>query len=180
MTSTPLLGSLLAAGGLTDINWVLSVAIVVVFALFALVLTRFGWGPLLHALEERERGLREAVEGAHKASADAQQLLDKHKEMLREAGREREEIIKSAIAEADALKADLSARARSEADEMIRRAKEQVEREKSRAILELRAQVADLAMEAASKIVVSSLTPEAQKKLVDDYVKSLPEAVRHS
>jgi F-type H+-transporting ATPase subunit b len=180
MTSTPLLGGLLAAGGLTDINWVLSVAIVVVFALFALVLTRFGWGPLLHALEEREQGLREAVEGAHKASADAQQLLEKHKEMLREAGREREEIIKSAIAEADALKADLSARARTEADEMIRRAKEQVEREKSRAILELRAQVADLAMEAASKIVVSSLTPEAQKKLVDDYVKSLPEAVRHS
>lgn len=180
MAFTPLLGGLLAAGGLTDINTVLTFATVVLFALFALVLHRFGWGPLLHALEEREKGVREAVDGAHRASAEAQQLLEKHKEMLRAAGREREEIIKSAIGEAETLKAELSARARAEADEMIRRAKEQVEREKALAILELRASVADLAMEAASRIVVSSLTPEAQKKLVDDYVKSLPEAVRHS
>ena len=41
---------------------------------------------------------------------------------------------------------------------------------------ELRGQVADIAVEAASKIVKSSLTPEVQKKLVDDYITSLRRA----
>jgi F0F1-type ATP synthase membrane subunit b/b' len=36
--------------------------------------------------------------------------------------------------------------------------------------------VADLAMEAASRIVTSSLTPEAQKKLVNEFIEKLPEA----
>ena len=54
--------------------------------------------------------------------------------------------------------------------------KQQIEREKNQAILELRAQVADIAMEAAGKIVKSSLTPEAQKKLVDETISALPRA----
>ena len=44
------------------------------------------------------------------------------------------------------------------------------------AVAELRAQVADIAVEAASRIVKSSLTEEAQRKLVDDFVKDLPRA----
>ena len=76
--------------------------------------------------------------------------------------------------EAEQLKADLTARARAESDQMVQRAREQIEREKGQAILELRAQVADLAMQAASKIVASSMTPEAQRKLVDEFIKTMP------
>jgi F-type H+-transporting ATPase subunit b len=59
---------------------------------------------------------------------------------------------------------------------MIQRARDQVEREKTVAIQELRSQVADLAVEAAAKIVTSSLTLEAQKKLVAEFVASVPKA----
>ena len=58
------------------------------------------------------------------------------------------------------------------------RAREQMLREKDQAIAELRAQVADIAVEAASRIVKSSLSEEAQRKLVDDYIKALPDAAR--
>ncbi|HET7291415.1 MAG TPA: F0F1 ATP synthase subunit B [Vicinamibacteria bacterium] len=176
MPQIPLAGALLAAGGLTDINFVLTVATIVLFAIFALVLAKFAWGPLLRLIEEREKGIKDAVEGAEKASAEAKELLEKHKEMLREAGREREEIIKKALKEAETLKVDLQTKARAESEAMIGRAKEQVAREKELAILELRGQVADLAIEAASRIVKSSLTPEAQKQLVDDFIRDLPKA----
>jgi len=56
----------------------------------------------------------------------------------------------------------------------LQKAKEQIEREKKLAIQELRSSVADLAVEAAAKIVQSSLTPEAQKKLVHEFIDSLP------
>jgi F-type H+-transporting ATPase subunit b len=166
--------ALLAAGGLTDINLGLTVWTIVLFVLFAFLMTKLGWGPLLKAIEEREKGIRGAVDGAQKARTEAQALLAQHKEMLREAGRERDEIMKRALKEAEQLKADLATRARAESDQMVQRAREQIDREKGQAILELRSQVADLAVQAASKIVESSLTPEAQRKLVDEFIKTMP------
>jgi F-type H+-transporting ATPase subunit b len=176
MTLHPLSAALLAAGGggLTDVDLTLTVSTFVVFLIFAFVLGRFGWRPLLNMIEEREKTIREAVDGAEKANVEAKALLEKHREMLREAGRERDEIMKRTLQDADQVRADLIARARGESEQLVERAREQIGREKAQAIHELRAQVADIAVEAASKIVVSSLTPEAQKKLVNDYIAGLP------
>ena len=184
MLSTALSAALLAAsveeaggggGGLADINLGLTIWTIVLFALFAFVLTKVGWKPLLALIEERERSIRSAVETAQQAQTEAQALLVQHKETIREAGRQREEIVKRALADADQLKADLAAQAKAEAENMIRRAKEQIEREKRLAIQEIRQRVADLAIEAASRIVKSSLTPDVQRKLVDDFIAELPE-----
>jgi len=166
--------AILAAGGLTDVNFGLTLWTVVLFILFTVMMTKLGWKPLLAAIEEREKGIRGAVDGAQKAHTEAQALLAQHKEMLREAGRERDDIIKRAMKDAELLKADLTTRAKAEGDQMVQRARQQIEQEKNQAIVELRGQVADLAMQAASKIVASSMTPEAQRKLVDDFIKTVP------
>ena len=162
------------AGGLTDIDWTLSAFTVILFVLFVLILSKFAWGPLLKAIDEREKSIRDAIEGSHKAQADALAVLAQHKDLLRQIGAEREEIIKRAAKEADEFKVDLVAKARSEVDDMLRRAKEQIAREMSVAQAKLREEVADLAVLGASKIVASSMTPEAQKKLVSEFVNSLP------
>jgi F-type H+-transporting ATPase subunit b len=161
-------------GGLADVNLGLTIWTIVLFALFAAVLAKYGWAPLLKAIEERERSIREAVEGAQRAYGEAQALLARHKEMLQQARREREEMIKQAMAEAQQLRADLIAQARADAEHLIQKAKEQIERETRAALQDLRGQIADLAVEAARKIVVSSLTPEAQRKLVEEFIQKLP------
>lgn len=174
----PTLALLAAAegGGLTDINWTLNLATLVLFAMFAAVLGRFAWKPLLGMIEEREKGVRGAVEGAQKASAEAAALLEKHKELIREAARERDEVLKRAAKEAEQLKAELETRARAQSEQIVQKARVQIGREKDQAIRELRTQVADIAVEAAAKIVTSSLTPEAQKKLVAEFIEGLPKA----
>jgi F-type H+-transporting ATPase subunit b len=172
----PLLPGVLAAGGLTSFDATLFWSTLLLFVIFAVVMAKLAWNPLLAMIEEREKGIRDSVEGAQRASTEAQALLAQHQELLREAGRQREEIVKRAIADADQLKAELSAQARSEADQILKKAKEQIEREKRLAIQELRGQVADLAVEAASRIVTSSLTPEAQRKLVHEFIEKLPAA----
>ncbi len=166
----------LAAGGFTDLEFGLTLWTVVLFAIFAFVLTKLGWKPLLAMIEEREKGIHDAVGSAEKANEEAQRLLAQHQELIREAGRQREEIMKRALADAETVKADLIAQARAESERMVQKAKEQIEREKKLAIQELRSSVADLAVEAAAKIVQSSLTPEAQKKLVHDFIDDLPQA----
>jgi len=171
-----LLPTALAAGGFTDLEFGLTLWTVVLFAIFAFVLTKLGWKPLLAMIEEREKGIHDAVGSAEKANEEAQRLLAQHQELIREAGRQREEIVKRALADAEAVKTDLIAQARAESERMVQKAKEQIEREKKLAIQELRSSVADLAVEAAAKIVQSSLTPEAQKKLVHDFIDNLPQA----
>jgi F-type H+-transporting ATPase subunit b len=164
----------LLAGGLTDINWMLSLFTIILFLMFVGVLSKFAWGPLLAAIDEREKSIRQALEGSQKANAEAAALLAQHKDLVRQIGAERETIIKKATKEAEEFKADLMAKARSEGDDIVRRAKEQIARETSVALAKLREEVADLAVLGASKIITSSMTPEAQKKLVSEFVSTLP------
>ena len=177
---TPTVLALAAAegggGGLLSVDATLLWATLVVFALFAWILGKFAWGPLLKIVDERESSIREQVDSAQQAAAEAKDLLAQHQELLKGAGREREEILAKAVKEADGLRAELVGKARAEAEQAVARAKEQIGREKEQAIGELRAQVADIAVEAASRIVKSSLTEEAQRKLVDDYIRELPRA----
>jgi len=169
LTALPLL-----AGGLTDINLTLTAFTLILFTLFVLVLSKFAWGPLLAAIDEREKSIREALEGSQKANAEAAALLAQHKDLVRQIGAEREEIIKKATRDAEEFKVDLMAKTRTEGDDIVRRAKEQIARETSVALAKLREEVADLAILGASRIVASSMTPEAQRKLVSEFVDTLP------
>ncbi len=183
MTSQVALQLLLAAaeaggGSITSVDTTLFWATLVAFGVFAWILAKFAWGPLLKIVDEREKTIRDQVESAEKAAADAKSMLAQHQELLKGAGRERDEILARATRDSEALRAELQTKARADADQVVARAREQMQREKDVAIAELRAQVADIAVEAASRIVKSSLSAEAQRKLVDDYIKELPRATR--
>jgi F-type H+-transporting ATPase subunit b len=161
-------------GGLLSIDNTLLWATLVIFALFAWVLGKFAWGPLLKIVDERERSIRDQVEVAERAAAEARDTLAKHQELLKSASREREELLARAAKDAEAIRLELVGKARAEAEAAVARAREQMQREREQVVSELRAQVADIAVEAASRIVKSSLDESAQRKLVDDYIESLP------
>ena len=173
MTATT--GALLAAGGgFTDVNLGLTIWTVVLFTLFSIILYKLGWKPILAMVEEREKRIVEAVENASKAQDEAQALLVQQKEILREAGQQRESMMKQAFADAEQVRANLVAQAKVEAERLVEKARDQITREKDLAVRELRGQVADLAIDAASRIVKSSLSPDAQRQLVNEFLETLP------
>jgi F-type H+-transporting ATPase subunit b len=176
---TPSTALLLAAaeggeGGFLSVDSALLWATLVAFALFAWILGRFAWGPLLKIVDEREKTIRAYVEGAEKAAADAKELLARHEELLRSASRERDEVLAKALKEAEAVRGEVMEKARAESEHVVARAREQMQREKDQALGELRAQVADIAVEAASRIIKSSLSEQKQRELADEYIKELP------
>ena len=181
MTTTVAVQALLAAaagGGIMSVDTTLLWATLVAFSVFAWILAKFAWGPLLKIVDEREKTIRDQVDSAEQAAADAKATLVQHQELLRGAGRERDEILARATKDSEALRGELQAKARADAEQIVGRAREQILREKDQAIAELRAQVADIAVEAASRIVKSSLSAEAQRKLVDDYIQELPRVTK--
>ncbi len=172
----PLLAAAEGGGGFLSVDTTLLWATVVIFGLFALVLGKFAWGPLLKIVDEREKQVREQVDSAERSAAEARELLAKHQQLLREAGRERDAILARAMKDADQVRGELVGKARAEAEIVVARAREQMQREKDQAIAELRAEVAEIAVDAASRIVRSSLDEQAQRRLVDEYIASLPRA----
>ncbi|PYS96016.1 MAG: ATP synthase F0 subunit B [Acidobacteria bacterium] len=147
---------------------------VVTFVLLAFLLGRFAWKPLLQVLEERERTIRESLEAAQKARAEADQTLRKNQEVLAAARKETAALIEQGKREAEALRLEIVTQARKESQDLIEQGKKQVQYEQKRAIEQLRSQVADLAIQAAERLIVGSLDDTKQRALLDEYVKSLP------
>jgi F-type H+-transporting ATPase subunit b len=166
---TPLL-----AAGIADINPGLTLWAAITFLLLVVVLAKFAWGPIVKMLDEREKTIREAIDEAKKERAEAEKLLSEQKVALAQASREAAELAKRNQLEVEALRVELTARARKEADELVSGARKQIVEETSKAAAELRGMVADLAIAAAGKLLVSSLDEKAQRQLVDEYLRQLP------
>jgi len=168
-TAAPLL-----AAGIADINPGLTLWAAITFLLLLVVLGKFAWGPIVKMLDEREKTIREAIDAAKKERAEAEKLLAEQKDTLAKASREAAELAKKNQLEVEALRQDLTAKAKKEADELVATARRQIAEEKAKAIAELKSQVADLAIEAAGKLVKASLDEKAQRQLVQDYIEQLP------
>lgn len=164
----------LAAGGIADINPGLTLWTAITFLLLLVVLSKFAWGPIVKMLNEREGTIREAIESAKKERAEAEKLMAEQKAALATATREAAELAKRNQAEVETLRQELTAKARKEADELVASARKQIVEEKAKAVTELRGMVADLAIEAAGKLVKANLDDKAQRALVEDYLKQLP------
>jgi F-type H+-transporting ATPase subunit b len=64
-----------AGSNLMSVDTTLFVATIVTFVVFAVILAKFAWGPLLQIVDEREKTIREQVDSAEKAAADAKATL---------------------------------------------------------------------------------------------------------
>ncbi|HYD41430.1 MAG TPA: F0F1 ATP synthase subunit B [Anaeromyxobacter sp.] len=174
MSAVAALPTVLAAGGITDINPGLTIWTGITFLLLLFVLRRFAWGPIVGMLDERERTIREALEQAKHERLQAEKLLAEQKEALAHAQREAAELARRSQQEVEALRQDLTARAQREADAMLADARKQVAEELGRARAELKAEVVDLAIDAAAQLIKANLDTKAQRTLVEEYISQLP------
>jgi F-type H+-transporting ATPase subunit b len=164
----------LLAAGIMDLRPGLSIWTALTFLLLLVVLSKFAWGPIVKMLDERERTIRDAIDQAKKERAEAEKMLAEQKASLAAAQREAAALAQRSKSEVEALRAELTANARKEADELVAQARRQIQEEKAKAFAELKGQVADLAIDAARRLIQSSLDEKAQRKLVEDYIAQLP------
>jgi F-type H+-transporting ATPase subunit b len=173
MTSLPIV-PVLAAGGIADINPGLTLWTGITFIVLLVVLRKFAWGPIVGMLDERERSIRGALDQAKKERLEAERLLADQKESLAKAQREAAELAKRSAADMETLRADLTARARKEADDLVAGARKQIEEEKAKAMGEIRAVAADLAVEGARRLIQLNIDDQKQRALVEEYLSQLP------
>ena len=156
-----------------DLNPGLIIWTIVTFLAAMLILRRFAWKPLLGALAAREEKIRAQLERAEHAQAEAERLLKEHQRQLLAAEEQSQRIIREGRTLAEQMKSDILEKASSSARLLIEQAKGEIQREKESALEDLRAEVADLAIMAAGKILDANLDTPKQRQLVDAVIRDI-------
>ena len=146
---------------------------VIVFLLLLGALWKLGWPALLKSVEERERRIQQQLDEAARAQAESARLLEEHKRMVAAARSEAQEMVAKAKTLAEKERETLLATARHEYEQLLARARKDIEAEKEKAILELRREAVDLSIAAASKLIEAKLDTEANRRLVTEYLATL-------
>jgi F-type H+-transporting ATPase subunit b len=140
------------------------------FIFFAVLLYWLFGGPLTRMLSERRARVEQGLEDAEQARRDRESAEAERLAAIQEARREANDIINRAQKVAqDSRDADIAA-TKAELEQMRERATSEIDAEKQRAIAELRGEVADLALAAASRVVGESLTDKRQRRLVEEFL----------
>jgi F-type H+-transporting ATPase subunit b len=160
-------------GGLYDINTGLSVWTLVVFVSLLLILKKYAWGPIVDAVDSREKGIQAAIDGAAELNAEAAKLLEEHREQMADARRQVSEILAEAKVAGERVRKELEEKARTEAQGIVERALAEIERERDGALETLRRESVDLALAAASQLMQESFDQETDRQLVERYLNEL-------
>ena len=147
----------------------------VAFLVVLLLLRKFAWGPILSALQERERGIAEALGAADRARQEMAALNSENERLLQEARAERDRMLREAREMGDAVIAEARAKAKAEADREVAVARDAIAVERKAALSDLKVEVAKLSLDIAEQVLRNQLDrPAVQAELVDRLIEESP------
>mgnify|MGYP001174322099 FL=1 len=142
------------------------------FVILVFFLRKYAWKPILNAVEEREEGIKNALDSAEKAKEEMENLNADNERILAEARLERDNLLREAREIKNNIINEAKAQANTEADKILTSAKEQINNEKMKAVTELKNSVADLSIDMATMVLKSELKDaNKQKELVSEALK---------
>ena len=168
-----MLAALIAANPLIDPNPGLMIWTLVCFAITFFVLRRYAFGPVQKIIDERRQRIRQALDEADSARAEARRLLEEHRSMMQQARGDAEQILAEARRVAEAQRDRLRDELEGERQRRIEETTKQIEAETRRALELIRAEVADLTLVATSKVTGKVLTDEDHRRLIQEAVGEL-------
>jgi F-type H+-transporting ATPase subunit b len=163
----------LAANPLIQVTPGLMIWTVLCFLATFFVLKRFAFGPIQTIIDERRQRIREALQEADNARAEARKMLDEHRAMMAEARGKAEEILVEARKVADAQKKRLRDELEADRQRRLEETTRQIEAETVRALELIRAEVADLTVIATQKVTGKVLDQADHKRLIDEAIGEL-------
>ncbi|HEY0778880.1 MAG TPA: F0F1 ATP synthase subunit B [Gemmatirosa sp.] len=160
--------------GLMSPNPGLMIWTLLIFALLFIVLRRYAFPSILGAVEARERALEEAVEGAKRDREAAAQLLAQQQAALDATRQEAQQLLAQAHAAAERARSDSLEQTRVQQDELLARARREIDADRLRAIADLRREAVDLALAGATKVIGRNLDDAGNRRLVEDFLSTIP------
>jgi F-type H+-transporting ATPase subunit b len=166
---------LLAAEGAHDVPWWLdphglglAFWTAVTFAIVALILYRKAWGPLLEALDARERGIVGQRDEAERIRLEAEAVRKRYEDQLEGIRREAQQIINEGESDKKRIIDDAHARAAADAVTIRERAERDVKLAKEKALAEIKAESIKLGMLVAERVIGAEVDAARHRTIIDE------------
>ncbi len=147
----------------------------ITFLILVVILSKTAWKPILAGIEEREKHIRENIERAEKANADATALRQQYETQIASSQRQMQDLIGQARSEGEKARAELVAAARAESDRIIEKGRRDLAGETDKLREVLRSEVASLSMDVAEKIIGRSIDQKVADEILKESLKSVSE-----
>ena len=129
-------------------------------------------GPVTRALLARDERAAQAVLAAEKAKEDAEKARADVESRLAEARAEATRMVEAARARAEVREREILEEAKQASEDLLLRARSEIRSEQDKAVAQIRAQVVDLSLRAASKVLERRVDSADDKRLVDELLFS--------
>ncbi len=140
----------------------------IVFLCVLAILWKWGFPAITKMVRDRQDYINGSLKKAHEANEKLANIQKEGESILQEAREKQAAVLKEAAATRDAIVAKAADEAKEKGTELINDAKAEIEQEKQQAIREIRAQVAELSVKIAEKIVREKLSSDdKQMELID-------------
>ncbi|HMJ01120.1 MAG TPA: F0F1 ATP synthase subunit B [Gaiellaceae bacterium] len=167
------MNSVLATNPLIQVTPGLMIWTVVCFLITFFVLKRYAFGAIQKIIDERRQRIRDALDEADKARAEARQMLEEHRALMAEARGKAEEILTHARQVAESQKKRMRDELEADRKRRLEETTKQVEAETQRALEAIRAEVAELTVLATQKVTGKVLDQADHKRLIEEAVREL-------
>lgn len=144
---------------------------IVDFIILLIFLRLVAYKPLMKLLQDRSDHIANTIAAAEQERQQAEQLRAGYEAEMRRAREQAQEIIQKATKAGEEQALEIIENAKNEAARIKDAAMADIQREKEKAVAELRDQVASLSILVASKIINQKLNDEIQHKMVQDFIK---------
>jgi len=164
---------LVASSALIKVTPGLMIWTIVSFAVTLFVLWKFAFGPIQHLIDERRERIERSINEADHARAEARRLLEEHRSLIGQARSQAEEILAEARKVADAQRQRVKEETEDDRQRRLEETRRQIEAETHRALEQIRAEVAELTLLAATKVTGKALDDDDHRRLIEDAIREL-------
>ena len=142
----------------------------VIFLLLLWALKKYAFPPILGYAQAREDRIREMLEAAARDREEASKLLDEQRAALGKTRDEASQILAEAKQASESVRQEIVEKAHAEHQELLERARGEIEREREKAIDSLRHEAVELALAATSKLLGQKVQGDADRRFVQDVI----------
>lgn len=144
---------------------------IIAFVLMVWVLKKFTWKPLLKVLEERRQKIQSEFDLIDFQKMEVQRMIDLYNEKIKGVEDEAKVKIRQAALEGQKIADKIQEDSQIHAQEILSKAKQDVLQEIAKAKIELKTDLVNMVMVATEKLVEEKLNPEADERLIVDFIE---------
>mgnify|MGYP006173863823 CR=1 FL=1 len=149
---------------------------VIAFLLLFIILKKVAWGPIISALELREKEIKDAFNAAAIAKEGAEKATSDFEKIKQEAQAEAQIILSEAKSVKEKMITDAVEEAKKKAQSETEAALQSINAEKEKAVKEIKTAAVNLSIKAASKLIEKNLDSSDNRKFVNDTIDKVGQA----